>query len=151
MRPLIKKELSIKDSPLYFFCSVVISLSASYLAKQEEFFYICSVQMVPAPTSVWWYSWFFYISYTLMTNAPYSHRRPKWIYFESRHEENSLSSWFYYMQSLRIHKFTIFNVDSTDDDKELERIPDCSAHLKVAGSDVRTPQYMTSRGLSIHN
>ena len=52
LRPLIKKELSIKDSPLYFFCSVVISLSASYLAKQEEFFYICSVQMVPAPTSV---------------------------------------------------------------------------------------------------
>lgn len=33
----------------------------------------------------------------------------------------------------------------------LEWLPDCSAHLKVAGSDVRTPQYMTSRGLSMHN
>ena len=33
----------------------------------------------------------------------------------------------------------------------LTNSPDCSAHLKVAGSDVRTPQYMTSRGLSMHN
>ena len=34
---------------------------------------------------------------------------------------------------------------------KMVRITDCSAHLKVAGSDVRTPQYMTSRGLSMHN